>query len=250
MKIMLILVLSLIGTTIKCEETPDDKKTTVIIKELGNEDFDKRQAASAQLEKYPVEYIKKFIDIALTESDPEIRERLFSVAWAIFVEKELPNDESWQFLMGSMDIDSSYVWSSWQSDVPEGEPRQRVLGMMVRSTWGECDGKLQEYDFIVEVDGEPVKQQESMFRAGKEYELTVKRTKDLDETKKRGTFDPDTEEFTLVKVKVKASQKQLTSSWEIARAYKLRDELWEKYKEKIHPKPAEPKAEENVKVQN
>ena len=204
-----------------------------LINQLGYEDFEVREAATAELAKLPKEYayILRKLAESYRKDDLEIAMRLEEASEKIFINEILYKNKRWRHLIGFIGIDSKLLYEWHYRE--EGDAQQTEEGLRVTFVhWeGPAYEKLENEDVIIKINDKIVKkyvedlQGSGFFEYDTTIKFTVKRYKDKDRAFNEDYTD---NEFTLLDIKVpvihgKPSQ---LNEYALQRAYK---EIWAEF---------------------
>jgi hypothetical protein len=199
------------------------------IMQLGSDDFEEREAASAELGVLAAGYARVFLKLAASiDNDLEIKDRLFKAAKSIFEKKIGSKDERWLKIHGALNISYQPYYVTQSID---GKTNREFLGMAV--SWvdkeGACDKHLQKWDVITAIDGVAMgnRDLDSLVKPGTSYELTVRRYVTVTTLENKTEIAAD-ESFEEHKIKV-------TAGWRAPQnvdqyyARVLMDRLWKDF---------------------
>lgn len=227
MKIILALFLALAPLVLYSGEQklPDLDKLLV---QMDDEDFDVREEAmDALIWSFPEHYAMKFYTMSKDASlSLEVRTRLKIVAKRIVLERKVPQTEQYRRLFCLVGFSYTVQWSEYDEyERAEGDEyvqyypvdSSKVIGIKIDLVWPLqwADGLLKEWDVITHADGEPIEKfldhplvNWGLFMAGREYVLTVRRYKNIEEIKARGAILPSKDkEYETLKIKAKVEWK-------------------------------------------
>lgn len=216
-------LLALLLLAICCSAFAEDD-TDNLIKQLGDNEFDLREKATAKLSQYPEEYIEKFLNLAKDSTDPEIAYRLHLAAESVFIQKVLPKTDDWRKLYGSLGLEIFYatVYNKRYSAETPGEPGhmyyeydRAVLGVSCVDPDSSCKGKINDFDVIVAIDELNLLDfyngcyavTPNTVIADKEYTVTLRRYKDTSSIHDNRQIPGNEVESEALTVKVKAGWK-------------------------------------------
>ena len=220
----------------------------VLVERLGHEEFEVREDASGALvDDFPGDNVEKYLDLAERyKSRLEVSMRLRRAAKELFLRKVLPARAEYRRIMGVIGFSYSTQYNGY-TVYKEGVPREnkyypnyksKPMGIRVDSVWmcGPADGKLRKWDVIVRVDGKsykdfisPALAKHGPVEAGREYELTIRRYKEIEKIEKRGRgeilFREDA--YELLTIKVVAGTKEFLKTKDEGQLRRLEARLWE-----------------------
>lgn len=197
-----------------------------LIKKLADEDFDVRVRATQELGKYPISYAKIFMKLADGMKDPEVRGRLKQASKLVWHNMILSQDERYRRVYGCIGFWFTEVYVERkmpEGAIPEGPhdygTHHVLVGLKIDSVAFDTPAvnKLEQFDLLIEVNGKPiadfVKEEHAklgLFQTGVEYELTLKRLKDVEKIRQRDgqSYDMEKDEFIEFKIKIKATDKE------------------------------------------
>lgn len=203
MKIILAAILSLFSCSL-CLASELDKTIAL----LDSDDFDVREAATEELGAYPEEYATKFLEMARETKVPELAYRFALASRLVFQKTIMLRDPRWLKLYGTLEAEGDIRWA-YVPNQPENEYQgYNVCGIWVNFvvSGGASEGKIETCDVIVGVNGKP-DVNPLVIEAGKEYELTIHRFKDVEKARAEGPYCNGCE-FKEIKVKVVAAWKE------------------------------------------
>jgi hypothetical protein len=227
---------------------PDD-----LLLRLDHEEWSVRQAATEELAEYPLEWAGLLLKMAATEENAELQYRFRLAAKAIYYRRVVYMMTEYRRQFGTLDVNAAYVYRTESDTIVKKALRymgfQRPIGYMVTKITdnGVSSGKLLLGDVIVEIEGPNHNGLGRFddFVADSDYELTIRRYKNIEKLRQRGTFT-DEEEFMTVKVTIRAGWSDLDpgNNWDrpkYARAIEIETESWERFKKEhevdpdVHP---------------
>lgn len=239
----ILIALCLLACVVKAEDFESQLKPLLV--KMTDEDFVIRQEASEALERFPANYINKFLRMARDNKDPEIAYRLQQAAHHIFNNDLFCHDRRVRILQATIDID--YNNTCITADVvspdtdggkryyalldelkiqhPKDNPRPFINGLRVNNvkSWGVSGQKLSEWDILVH-NGVILRTQHDLQEYGPfdpdcgGMNLRVIHFKDTTNIKARGYVQITQDDFELIDVLImpRIDQKQnLDMVWEI-----------------------------------
>lgn len=180
-----------------------------LVVQLGNDDFEIREKATAKLSDYPEEFVKKFLDMAQKENDPEIRYRLHVVAKHVFIRKVVSQSDDWLFLHGTLGIEITRQNICKIEIDPNTNVRQWVnyeTVFIIDFCKDEIVGdNIKQWDRIMSI--EDVTLDQIKVKPGKEYKITLRRYKNVEKIQ-NAQMDLEDKEYEEKEVKIKAVEKE------------------------------------------
>lgn len=189
-----------------CAEDRDNLDELIL--RLGDEKFDAREAATEQLGSYPAGYARVFLKLSSAVHDLEIRDRLNAAARKVFERRIGARDDRWLRMHGTLGITGQLYFTA---DEPRNGERA-LLGLVIGwvDVCGPSEGRLESWDVIVSADGAAAGGDlMERIKAGAEYQLSVRRYKNIEGIRAHG-FSPSDKDYQTFSVKVRAAWKEKT----------------------------------------
>lgn len=184
----------------------DDDRIAKLLVALDDEDFDVREHAMLELGDFPEEYSKKFLEMSRKYENPELRERLYVAARMIFKKSILIKTDEWLKFHGTLGIEGNLRYHQLVHTNPDGTSISDwvPLGFMITFVSNEnAKEQLNGSDIIIEIADVDLNVLD--VKAGHEYELKIRRYKDITQLENYyQRYTNDYEEFTI---KVRAGWK-------------------------------------------
>ena len=248
----LLLILLFLFSMAKSEDV------SATIDRLGDDDFNIRESATDALSNYSLGFIDFFLDTSNTfkEKDPETAYRLGLIAKSIFYRHEFESNEDIKRLRANLDIELTDFYVDTQEEgiknVFNGQWQKGLLCKFA-DCFGTCKDKLQAWDIIICVDGEPYLKHpdyenhdfcfnmKSLFKVGTEYELTIIRFTETEKIDARTYPIIDTDPHKVMKVKVTPIAQKDIRLLDMDKINDILNTCWIKYLSDYNEKPVLPK---------
>lgn len=171
----LVAILFVVATCVKGEESETEITSKAnergeLIKQLASDDFDLREKATAELSKMPYERLQNVLELRDRVKDNEVKERLKTVAYNIFVEYDYNHNPNILKFRTSLELDCDlcYVHINYKKPLNDDPDDLRndfwnIVGERATAVHadGPCDGILKENDILIKINGKKIPQDRS-----------------------------------------------------------------------------------------
>lgn len=185
-------------------------ETDDIIARFDDEDFDVREAATAALSHYSLEWAKTFLARAAKEETPEIAYRLRLAAKQIYFNESISKSREWLTLHGCLPFggDPTNLYNIEDRDASQGGPNRVTTyvdcGYLVLWIDDSAKDQIKSRDLVMTCT-EGLSWGDIKVEAGKEYQLSLRRYKDPESVGKDASYiDNGNKDFDTKEVTVKA----------------------------------------------